>query len=131
MSDSQETLYKCEECSSEFKMRMNLYAHMRKVHEPDIHVSKKGKGRELCPQCGIAFMRCSSLKRHQITVHGMKSEENSRKCRIICPQCSLSFLTYDTLRTLIQENHDVSFECQEIEFGCLADFGEWKISYKK
>ncbi|XP_049779353.1 uncharacterized protein LOC126176251 [Schistocerca cancellata] len=131
MSDSQETLYKCEECSSEFKMRKNLYAHMRKVHELDIHVSKKGKGSELCPQCGIAFMRCSSLKRHQITVHGMKSEENSRKCRIICPQCSLSFLTYDTLRTHIQENHDVSFECQEIEFGCLADFEEWKISYEK
>ncbi|XP_047108757.1 uncharacterized protein LOC124777406 [Schistocerca piceifrons] len=131
MSDSQETLYKCEECSSEFKMRKNLYVHMRKVHELDIHVSKKGKGSELCPQCGIAFMRCSSLKRHQITVHGMKSVENSRKCRIICPQCSLSFLTYDTLRTHIQENHDVSFECQEIEFGCLADFEEWKISYEK
>ncbi|XP_049939119.1 uncharacterized protein LOC126413260 [Schistocerca serialis cubense] len=131
MSNSQETLYKCEECSSEFKMRKNFYAHMRKVHELDIHVSKKGKGSELCPQCGIAFMRCSSLKRHQITVHGMKSEENSRKCRIICPQCSLSFLTYDTLRTHIQENHDVSFECQEIEFGCLVDFEEWKISYEK
>ncbi|XP_047118783.1 uncharacterized protein LOC124799264 [Schistocerca piceifrons] len=131
MSDSQETLYKCEECCSEFKMRKNLYAHMRKVHELDIHVSKKGKGSELCPQCGIAFMRCSSLKHHQITVHGMKSEENSRKCRIICPQYSLSFLTYDTLRTHIQENHDVSFECQEIEFGCLADFEEWKISYEK
>ncbi|XP_046990382.1 uncharacterized protein LOC124595609 [Schistocerca americana] len=74
----------------------------------------------------MQFIKTASNNCAWHEVGGKQSE-----CRIICPQCSLSFLTYDTLRTRIQENHDVSFECQAIEFGCLADFEEWKISYEK
>ena len=64
-----------------------------------------GKSGHVCDQCGKAFTRCSTLKRHIKRVH---TEEKT----FVCELCNKGFTTIDVLKRHERVHQEKTFECQ-------------------
>ncbi|RWS26822.1 zinc finger protein 236-like protein [Leptotrombidium deliense] len=107
-------MFKCEECTAEFHVDVNLRLHKAWVHD-------KSENKHKCPECSITFSRKAGLRSHLLTHcedefaynHLSFSNKKSKKFspaseRIkvtnvnnepwICVQCNQSFLSSSMLK---------------------------------
>ncbi|KAI4461382.1 zinc ion binding protein [Holotrichia oblita] len=84
-----------------------------------------------CPHCSKIFSTIRLRNRHIKRIHKVEVE-SSRSNHILCPICGEGneIKTFESLRTHIENTHEVSIEYVTYQFSCSHDYEVWRTSEK-
>ncbi|XP_055599588.1 zinc finger protein weckle-like [Uranotaenia lowii] len=124
LPDEQKLIHPCEYCDKKFSKLVNVYAHIKAVHNKErLYV---------CEECGKALVTKGALKEHKLTHSDdqpfqcsccSKSFKNLARLKIhedthndtlyVCPHCGLKLNTKRTLKMhMVVHSDQKRFKCQ-------------------
>ena len=95
------TVYNCEHCQRQFRVRRDYDRHLQVSHGPGKWKRKEAK--HICGECGKRFTRLTYLRYHEAKIHGTGTVELKY---YNCPQCEKVYHTKDHLKSHIKRIHD-------------------------
>ncbi|XP_065217570.1 uncharacterized protein LOC135843563 [Planococcus citri] len=86
----------------------------------------------ICGVCGCSYEHRKSLLRHQRSVHGETTDNQSNEnSKFKCSGCSFIGSKLSLLRSHLENEHNVSIKLETIEFRSFEEFQEWKKNEEK
>ena len=129
----EEKLYKCEQCSEEFKTNLSLKKHASEIHGIlyETKVKKEQKNYK-CQECFEEFKTNQSWKKHASEIHGityetkvMKEQKNHK-----CEECFEAFNTNLALKKHALQIHGINLSCDCCNEQ-FSDYLEYDKHYKE
>ena len=124
--------FKCtfsETCEFKGKTTYDVRQHVRKKHQ-------EVEATILCPQCGKAFTRESSMKHHVKLIHDKKSPgsmiKNQKPKNVPCKECPRVFTSYSKLKQHYEHHHQLEklIKCDTCDL-TFVTLEEWDSHIKK